>query len=285
MAEPTEKNWKESWQDENGQRWVRNQARTDAQLNPLSETAVDALRLSPGESVLDVGCGTGQTLLQLRERVGEKGRVVGLDISPPLLEFARARVAGFANIELLLGDAAKVLPQGAMDALFSRFGVMFFDEPQSAFRHLRRALRPKGRVSFLCWQGLDKNPWAAIPLAAVKSLFPELPKLAMFEPMQPGPFRFQDPNELGTLLTGAGFAKVEIAPQAHELVLGGTTSLEEATEFTLEIGPAARTLAGASSEQLARAREILLHELGQYLRLEGVVLPAATFLVTAERAD
>ena len=98
---------KSSWRDESGQKWARQQERTDAQLGPLGLPAIEALALRPGERVVDVGCGAGQTLLQLAQRVTPDGWVTGLDISEPLLELARQRIAtsGQSRIDVVLGDA------------------------------------------------------------------------------------------------------------------------------------------------------------------------------------
>jgi len=280
---PKDGKWKEAWQDESGKRWARNQAKTDAQLGPLGEVALSALQLKSGEAVLDVGCGGGQTLLSIREQVGEAGRVIGLDISSPLLECARPLVASYANVELLLGDASKVRPERPVDALFSRFGVMFFEDSLLAFQNLREMLRQGGRFSFLCWQGMEKNAWATVPLDAVRSTLTDAPALEMLEPGGPGPFRFADAEALAGLLSRAGFEKVEVAAHRPELLLGGARTLEEAVDFALEIGPAARLLAGADSETKSRARQALTQAFAPYLKADGVQFSAATYVATGQR--
>jgi SAM-dependent methyltransferase len=272
-----------AWQDEGGKKWVRNQARTDAQLGPIGRLALDALLLHESESVLDVGCGAGQTLFELAARVGPQGHVLGLDVSPPLVEYARHRVqeGGASNIELMLGDAAQVRPSRPMDALFSRFGVMFFDDALAAFKNLRNALRAGGRMSFVCWQGMEDNPWATVPLRAIQRIVPDTPLPAFLEPGQPGPFRFADAAWVQALLLDAGFSGVQVATHRQNLVVGGAQTVDEAVEFLLEIGPGARLAAASPPELWPRFRAALTAALEPHQSARGIELPSAVYVVTA----
>ncbi|TDJ25619.1 MAG: class I SAM-dependent methyltransferase, partial [Gammaproteobacteria bacterium] len=138
----------EYWNSWMGERWVQNQEDLDQLLAPLSEAAINATALQEGERVLDVGCGCGTTSLVMADR----GAITtGIDVSRPMLEHARTRAEGRSNPEFVLADAALHEFNGDFDLLFSRFGVMFFVEPVAAFANLRSALRPGGRVCFLCW--------------------------------------------------------------------------------------------------------------------------------------
>lgn len=272
-----------SWEGASGTKWARNQARTDAQLGPLSDGALRMLELREGDRVLDVGCGTGQTLIQLRELVGQTGRVIGLDISPPMLEGARARIRekGYDNVELLLGDASIERLSAPVDAIFSRFGVMFFDDPVAAFRNLLGALRPSGRLSFICWQPLERNAWALEPMQAVREVAPEAPLPVLLREGEPGPFRFGDDLYVKEVLTSAGFSDVQIDPERKEMVLGGAKTLEEAVEFALEIGPAARMIAEVDPVLIPAVRQNLERVFAQRLTERGVIYEAATYVVTA----
>lgn len=276
---------KAAWKDESGQKWARLQPRMDLELGPIGLPAVEALAPRPGMRVLDVGCGAGQTLFQLAERVDPDGWVTGLDISEPLAALARARIAasGRARIDVQVGDAEEVRLAEPYDALFSRFGVMFFDDQAAAFANLARALRPGGRLSFVCWQPLDVNPWADLPLRAVRSMAPETALPDMVLPDRPGPFRFGDPNVVRTLLSGAGFADVAVTPHEAAMAFGGSRTVDEAVEIALNIGPAARLASQLAPELRPRVIEALARVFEPALTGDGIRMRASTFVVTARR--
>jgi SAM-dependent methyltransferase len=272
------------WQDKSGQRWAELQERTDAQIGPFGRAALARVAPAPGERVLDVGCGAGQSTLELAEKVGPAGRVVGVDISEPLLARARERVAaaGHRNVELLLGDAQTVpLPPPPFELLFSRFGVMFFQDAVAAFAHLRAAMRPAGRLGFVCWQAARLNPWADAPLAAVRAIAPTQPLPPMFEQGRPGPFYFADPAFVRDTLVAAGFTDVDVAAHATEMSLGGARTLEEAVDFTLQIGPASRFISEAEPALRPRMAAAIAASLRPFAGANGVVVPAHAWLVTA----
>jgi SAM-dependent methyltransferase len=258
------------------------QERTDALIDPLGRVAIERLGVAAGERVLDVGCGCGQTLLQLAELVGPSGHVLGVDISPPMLARARERVAGRPTIALALGDAQTyAFAPGAFDALYSRFGVMFFDDPRAAFRNLRAGARSGGRLSFVCWQDLAKNPWAARPLEAVMRLLPDSAMPDMLREGRPGPFFMSDPARVRAILGAAGWNDVSLEPVEMPLNLGGATTLDEAVAYSLQIGPAARAMAEAP-EALAPSLEVALREaLAPFASARGVYMDGAAFVVGA----
>ena len=258
------------------------QARTDALIDPLGRVAIDRLGVAAGERVLDVGCGCGQTLLQLAELAGPSGHVLGVDISPPMLARAQERVAGRPTIALALGDAQTyAFAPGAFDAVYSRFGVMFFDDSRAAFRNLRAAARSGGRLSFVCWQDLAKTPWGARPLEAVMRLLPESAMPDMLREGQPGPFFMSDPARVRAILGDAGWNDVSIEPVEMSLHLGGAATLDEAVEYSLQIGSAARAMADAP-EALKPALEAAIREaLAPFASARGVFMDGAAFVVGA----
>jgi SAM-dependent methyltransferase len=268
----------EYWNDAGGISWVEGQEQLDLQLEPFGALAVDAAAVQTGEVVLDVGCGCGATSIELAGRVGATGRVVGLDVSAPMLNRARERASGLP-IDFLLGDAAThALVPGTFDVLFSRFGVMFFDEPSTAFAHLRTALVRGGRVSMVVWQSIAANPWVSVPIAAVADVV-EPPALGAAG--EPGPFSLADPDELATLLRAAGYADVDIRGHDTEMIVGGGLTLDAAVEFTVHHGPLRRVLTAATPEMRAAAADRVADALSRYDGPTGVRMPAAVWIVTA----
>ena len=268
----------EYWNDAGGVSWVTGQAQLDAQLAPFGTLAIEAAAIQPGEAVLDVGCGCGATTEELAALVGSSGRIVGLDVSAPMLERARERLSG-KPVELLLGDAATfALPAGSFDVLFSRFGVMFFDEPQGAFAHLRGALKVGGRVAMVAWQSQSANPWATVPIDAVADIV-EPPALGGAG--EPGPFSLSDHDALLALLRGAGYTDVDLTGHEVDITVGGGLPLPAAVAFTLDHGPVRRVLSTASPEIRAAANERVTAALSAYDGPSGVRMPAAVWVITA----
>jgi len=243
------------WNGQSGERWVVNQARLDAMAAVFGEAAIEAVAPVKGEHVLDVGCGAGASTLALAARVGARGQVMGVDISEALIGRARALAPQNLPVLFQVADASSAeLPEGAFDILFSRFGVMFFDDPTGAFAHMRRALRPGGRVAFVCWRGAAENDWVRLPMGAIKGI---LPPSAPPDPEAPGPFSFGDRARVARILTAAGFTDVAIAPFDASVSFGeGETrdaAIDDAVKMTLEVGPLSRALADQSDDIRARA--------------------------------
>ena len=269
------------WNEDAGERWVELGPFLDRQLRPLGDAAMAAGHPAAGEAVLDVGCGAGATTQQLADAVGAGGRVVGLDISAPLLAQARTRFAGSPGDVTFRQDDAQIadLPAGQFDLVYSRFGVMFFGDPPLAFANLRRATRPGGRLAFVCWQKPADNQWSAVPARAV---MPLLPAAAPPDPLAPGPFAFADPDRVRAVLEQAGWAAIDVTPLRTDIQLGGTTDFDEAVHLSFTIGPVAR----AVGELAAEDRPAVLDALRDALRPfhvagEGCRMGAACWIVTA----
>jgi len=265
------------WNEEGGRRWVANIERVERMLQPLADELLALAAPVPGEHALDVGCGGGLTSAAFARAVAPAGRVLGLDVSAVILDVARERFKATSNLEFALGDAATLALDG-YDVVTSRFGVMFFPEPVSAFRNLRRALRDDGRLAFICWRSLDENPWMAVPTRAA---FTVLPRPEPTPPGAPGPFAFADGNRLRDLLEQAGFGAVSI--EAHERVLDLGTP-DEALEQMTRMGPAAAAFTAAAPGEQRAAADAIRAALAAHVVDGTVRLPSGTWLVRARPA-
>src|SRR3979490_3641598 len=138
--------------------WAEVRELLELQLAPLGRRGLAALAPHPGESVLDIGCGGGETALDLARAVAPDGTVMGIDLSAAVLAFAQRAAKGCERVRFVHADA-QVFPfePASFDAVFSRFGVMFFADPIAAFVNIRRSLRPKGRLAFVCWRALGET--------------------------------------------------------------------------------------------------------------------------------
>jgi SAM-dependent methyltransferase len=268
------------WNESSGPNWAELAELLDRQLSDVSARAMAALAPRAGERVLDVGCGCGRSTLDLARAVGPEGRAVGLDVSRPMLSVARARAeaAGLAHASFLEGDA-QVYPllAGGFDALFSSFGVMFFEDPTLAFANLRRALRPGGRLAFVCWRPAAENPVMTRAMAAARHRVPEQPPPV---PNAPGPFAFGDAGRVRGILSDAGFS--DVAMEAHDSEMGGN-GLDDALTLSLRVGPLGSILR-AHPELAPGVREDVRAALASCVR-DGIVWQRSATWIVQARSD
>jgi len=269
------------WNEVGGPKWVRYQAMLDHQLDAIGHTAMEAAALASGDAVLDVGCGCGSTTLEVARRVGTGGRAVGLDISRTMLEVGRQRAAaaGIANATFLEADAQTFDFRPEYDVLFSRFGVMFFDDPTLAFTNLRKSLKPGGRMAFACWQAMHRNPWMTVPMmAALKHVSIEAPS----NPEAPGPFAFADAARVERILGQAGFSAIAIAGVDVTLTVGGGGGADEAADFLVDLGPLSRLLVDSPPELRHTVTREVRDAIAGHAGPDGVKMAGAIWVVTAK---
>ena len=246
-----------------------------------AKLAMDRLSVLPGQRVLDLGCGTGRTTLELAGLVGSAGAVVGVDISAELV--ARGRVEatrlGIDTVEFVHGDVQVTdLGVNQFDAAYSRFGVMFFANPSAAFSNVRTALRPGAVLSFACWGPAVENDWAIIPLAAAAQVTGSLPPMPA--PGEPGSFSLADPDRIREVLGEAGFGQIEVTPHTDQIAIS-----EEGTPAFAATALELLRFAGAltDADQRTRAQALAAIEQGLYTRLQAgqVLLSRSVLLATA----
>lgn len=201
----------EFW-DKRAAAWERRADEISAFSDTYGSAAIEALAPQPGEQVLDVGCGPGVTTLDLARLVGPDGTAMGVDISEGMVGAARRRAdtAAVSNATFLFADAATADLGGPFDAVYSRFGVMFFADPPAAFANIAGALRPGGRLAWAVWGPLADNPWMFVPSMAASA--PLGAELSIPEPGAPGPFSLSDADHVRELLLAAGLEDVSVTP-------------------------------------------------------------------------
>jgi len=267
------------WNEVAGKEWVALEADFDRTLGPAGDELLRRAAPTPGEHVLDVGCGFGTTTLALARAVGAGGRVMGVDISAPMLGLARqrARDAAVDNVIWREGDAQDLdLPSRHFDLIVSRFGVMFFDDPEAAFSNLCRAAKPGGRLHFACWQSTACNAWYTF---AARTLAPYL-DIPPPQPDAPGPFAFGDTEWVSKLLLAAGF--VDIAADAFNMTMiqGGSRGVDGAIQQMVR-GPVADAVAAAPEAARQTGLDALRAALALHVEDGEVRFPAAARMVAA----
>jgi SAM-dependent methyltransferase len=273
---------REFWAGE-GPRQYRDYGDTnEALFAPFGLAMLDAARLRPGEWVLDVGCGHGTSTTEAAQRVAPAGGVVGVDISAAMLEPARQHLAaaGPDNVELLLADA-QVHPfdPRSFDVVISRFGAMFFEDPQAAFANLARALRPDGRLVFVCWQHPATSQWVSIAFGAASAVLGRTPSLG--PPGAPGPFAFANGDRLAQLLTDAGFRAVTLHTVTRPVRIGDDPA--DAAGFVMSLPQSQELFTGASQDETEAAGAALRAGFAPYHEANGVVVESSAWLVSAGR--
>ncbi len=261
------------WNGPAGQRWAAKHERMDRSLARVTDALFQLAAPQPGERVLDIGCGAGTTTLELAKRTG--ARVLGIDVSGPMLGVARARAAEHPNIELVEADAAAYDFEQGFELAFSRFGVMFFADPVAAFANLKTALVPGGRIVFSCFRALSENAWARVPLDAARDLVQPKPA----DPNAPGPFAFAGSGRVRDILARAGFREIRVERHDTEMFMG--ENLVEATERALESGPLSRLIGDVDQDTREKIMERVGRALAPFARTNSIDVGMAVWLVHA----
>lgn len=264
-----------------GQEWARRRDALELLLGPAGAAGIEQLAPMPGQRVLDLGCGSGSSTVSLAQSVGPDGHVTGIDVSPDLTEQARNVVADMPQVEVVEADAQTYIFEQPYDALYSRFGAMFFDDPLTALKNLHRALVPGSPAVFVAWREPARNQWAAVPMTFV---VPGDAGPGAGPQPGPGPFGWADPDVFRPLLEGAGFNAV--TQTGHEYMAeisdgDDPDPLSRAIGFMMRIGPLAARLRGASDEARAEAESFLRRRLAKHVHDGALKLRSSAWIIEA----
>jgi ubiquinone/menaquinone biosynthesis C-methylase UbiE len=245
-----------------------------------------SLEVGKGDKAVDVGCGFGDTAVQIAKRVGPSGSVLGIDCCDAFLEFGRteAKVSGATNVTFVEGDAQTYPFEPIYDFCFSRFGTQFFENPVAGLRNMRAALRPGGVMTMIVWRTIDDNPWLGLPKKLVLEYLP--PPGEDARSCGPGPFSMADQEMVTKQLEIAGYDEIRFERVDAPLMVGNT--VEDAVGFQLALGPAGEVYREAGEEAEKRHDKIvaaLENELGKYKTPEGVVMDSSSWKVRARKPD
>lgn len=261
------------WNDKPGANWVRFYRDLDIMHHSVLEKLLDCAAPEAGETVIDIGCGAGTSSFALAELVGPSGAVSGYDISEPLLTKAEERRAekGVSNVSFHLADAQTAGFNGSADLIVSRFGVMFFDDPEAAFANLHSALRPGGRIVFITWAASEFNPWFSLARKIAVQHFGDLPD---GDPDAPGPMSLRDIDRGVSFLKAGGFA--DPVGEAVDLTLDHPDGWPALRQLVPHIGPVGRFLRDCevTQEQRAALFDDLDKAFSEFVTDAGISVPA-----------
>ena len=270
------------WSGAGGDVWVNKQREMDIMLNPLGDRVIERLDLKSDAKIIDIGCGCGATTLEIAKKITQ-GEILGVDISEPMLDKATetAKEMSLSNISFEVKDVqVDVMPQNYFDIAFSRFGVMFFEDPFEAFKNIHSSLKEDGLLSFVCWQNASLNPWQSLSIQVIKE-FLDLPAPAR---KSPGPFAFEDKTYLEEILRESGYKGLEILDNQEDIVMFSGKSIREACEDYLTINPVVTEMLKNSKPELTEEiLEALVIKFSNFHQNDGLLFPSATWIVTAKK--
>jgi len=241
-----------------------------------------------GMRVLDVGCGFGDSTRDIARRVGPSGRAAGVDCAPRFIEASRTEAAAenIRNVDFFVADVQSQDLRGPYDAVFARFGTMFFNLPGAAFRNMRKALVPGGELFMIVWRRREENPWLHDAELRVRELVPVVSHEDTDQVhCGPGPFSLAGPDLVSTMLCSAGYDRISFERFDADICVG--RDLDEAIEFAMALGPAGEIMRLAGAEAEKRKPQViaaLRETLGKYVRKDGVWGPSSTWFVRARNS-
>jgi SAM-dependent methyltransferase len=273
----------EFWNGPQGKNWVKQNELTDFMYDPFGAKAIERADIRDGERVIDVGCGCGKTTGKLADLVAPGGRVTALDVSVPMLEIARNRITSNAgHVDFISADAATyAFERESYDVIYSQFVLMFFLNPEEAFSNLFRALKPGGRVAFVCWRRPELNPFLMIPFEAVRSFVPDMPVPSPDVPASP--FSLAPEGRVRNLLADAGIKDVQLEEFDFPTRMG-QGDLEACLSFVADFSnPVATALRRTEPAKAPEILDAVRTAVAPYYTGETLKLPPSAWIVSARR--
>jgi len=264
------------WNGSAGRAWIEVQPLLDEILEPFGDLLVQAVATRSAHRVLDVGCGTGATTLAVARLLGVKGEVVGVDISEPMIDVARARAAHDDSTATFICADAQTRPfePASFDMMISRFGVMFFENSVSAFANLRRAATDDAELCLLAWRGAVDNPFMT---TAERAAAPLLPNIPAREPDAPGQFAFANSGRVARILEESGWADIDIQPVDVPCAFPE----KELVPYFTQLGPLGRVLHEADEPTRARIIQTVRAAFDPYVDGNEIRFNAACWQISA----
>ncbi|KUJ81879.1 class I SAM-dependent methyltransferase [Ruegeria profundi] len=268
-----------------GAKWLTYEEQMDELLEPVLDLVFERASLQPGMRVLDIGCGTGASSVRAAQIVGSTGHVLAADLAQPFLNRAEQRASehGLDNIDFQYADVQTYpFPEADRDAMISRFGVMFFEDPVAAFANMSRALKPGGLMTFAAWGPLSGNPWFKTPHIAACARLGNPPPM---DRNAPGPLAFHDQDRVSGLLADAGLTEIVVDQVPTHLHICST--LEDCAKLCTRIGPAARliTLFEGDDQDVLAIQQAVAEAFRPFATENTVEIPALINLFQARRPE
>lgn len=273
---PTDHEQTALWNGRAGRAWVDAQQVLDRMFKPFEDRLAEAVRAAAAHRVLDVGCGTGSTTLAVARLLGAEGRCTGIDISEPMIAAAQTRAEREGTpARFVRADAqTHAFEPASFDMVISRFGVMFFDDPASAFANLRRAARDGAELRFVAWRSAAENPFMT---TAERAAAPLLPNLPARRPDAPGQFAFADRQRVRAILEEGGWGEIDIRPIDVPCALPE----KELVGYLTRLGPVGLVLQEADERTRTRIVETVRAAFDPYVHGDEVRFTAACWMVGA----
>jgi SAM-dependent methyltransferase len=269
-----------AWNGNEGEHWAAHADRFESIGDSCWQRLIERRPVATTDRVLDVGCGTGKSTRDLG-RIAVDGRVVGVDLSAPMLAVAQARTAaaGLTNVTYLQADAQiHQFEAPNFDAVVSCFGAMFFADPIAAFSNIGKAMRPQGSLALLAWRELDRNEW----LTAIRGALAVGRELPVPPPDAPSPFALADPSRVEAILTAAGFEHIEFQPVDETLTFG--VDADDAYEFLHTMGMVQWLIHDLDESSRSQALGQLRATVEAHQQDGGITFGSSAWLITATRA-